>query len=170
MNSKKEYAEIYLITSPSGKQYIGKTNCLTRGGRKYGTFNRWTSHIADSRNKNRCRLLNEEIRKYKSEGFKVEQIITCETKYIADYERFFIKEYNTKYSKDNTNGLNIRDGGNHGKNSDETRKLMSEAREKYINTNPEKLKHTTETKLKISKTNIDNVIRKDHIEIYFLNI
>jgi hypothetical protein len=162
MNLKKEYAEIYLITSPTGKQYVGKTKCLTRQGKKYGTSNRWTSHIADSRNKNRCRLLNEEIRKYQLDTFKVEQIITCETKYIADYEKLFIKEYNTKFSNNNPNGLNIRDGGNHGENSDITRQLMSKARQKYISENPEKLKLSTETKQKISKTNIDNIIRKDH--------
>jgi hypothetical protein len=35
--------------------------------------------------------------------------------YYFDYEKLFIKEYNTKFSNNNPNGLNIRDGGNHEK-------------------------------------------------------
>jgi hypothetical protein len=28
----KKYAEIYLITSPSGKRYVGKANCIDSKG------------------------------------------------------------------------------------------------------------------------------------------
>ena len=70
--NKADYAEVYLIISPSGKKYVGKANCLTCKNKEHGTLGRWKTHIYDSRKSNggRCRLLNEEIRKYDSDSVR----------------------------------------------------------------------------------------------------
>ena len=48
-------------------------------GAKNGTLNRWKGHVNDSKRKNggNCRLLNEEIRLYELNKFKVVPILTC---------------------------------------------------------------------------------------------
>lgn len=91
------YAEIYLITSPSGKQYVGKANCYTSAGLLHGTKGRWGGHITDSKAQNggNCRLLNEEIRLYGKDAFVVTAIATCPLSLVDDYEQYFIADFNT---------------------------------------------------------------------------
>lgn len=162
----KEYAEIYLIQSTDGKSYVGKANCRDSKGRKHGTYGRWKGHIRDARavDGGRCRLLNEEIRKYNDmKMFRITPILVCKIEDAWYYERMLIKEFNTLYDKvTNPYGLNINEGGNSGKLSKETRERMSLSRKQYIEMNPHTLTVSQETKDKISNTLIDNVIRYDH--------
>ncbi len=162
MDKLKDYAEIYLITSPSGKQYIGKANCITSKRTKHGTMGRWLGHISDSKQSDggRCRLLNIEIRSYDYDKFNIERIVTCKIEDTAYFEKYFIKSYNTLYKKDtNPNGLNLQEGGNSGPLSEETKKIMSINRKlKPSFTKP----HTAESKQLISNTLIDNVVRYGH--------
>jgi hypothetical protein len=164
MKQRNEYSEIYLLTSPSGKQYVGKANCINSKGRIHGTLGRWKDHIRDSRaaDGGRCRLLNEEIRHHGSDVFNVQIIVTCYMNFTQYYERHFIKEYNTLYSINNKHGLNINEGGNSGVLSEETRKLMSDKRKQYIKKMPDSVNHKEETKKKISTSLIDNVIRYNY--------
>jgi hypothetical protein len=67
--------EIYCITSPSGKKYVGQCMKHLSNGRKHGYSGRWKEHIRDANYKNNCRLLNASIRKYKPENFTLEMKI-----------------------------------------------------------------------------------------------
>ena len=69
--------EIYCLTSPSGKKYIGQCVKYLSSGKKWGYISRWKEHIRDSKTKNYCRLLNNAIVKYGEENFKVELITEC---------------------------------------------------------------------------------------------
>lgn len=163
---KKEYSEIYLIISPSGKRYVGQTQCISSKGKIYGTGERWKCHIRDSKSAKggRCRLLNEEIRKYDAENFQVIPLLTCKSIDADDFERRNIIEYESLNNQgQNENGLNIRMGGNSGDRlPGDTRKRMSISRSNYAKNNPDKVKHTEKTKKQISESLIDNVQRYDH--------
>jgi hypothetical protein len=155
------YAEIYIIISPSGKKYIGKANCMTSTNKSHGTQGRWKSHIYDSRAQDggRCRLLNEEIRKYDHKLFIVTPLLTCKVNDTPIFERLFIQEYNTLHCIDNPMGLNILQGGNYGPLPESVRMTMSINRKiKPHFTKP----HTEETKKQISESLIDIVKRYDH--------
>jgi hypothetical protein len=69
-----ELGDIYCITSPSGKKYIGQAVKKLKNEKPWGYMNRWKDHIRDSYNKNCCRLLNNSIRKYGHENFQIELI------------------------------------------------------------------------------------------------
>lgn len=163
-----DYAEIYLVTCPSGKQYVGKANLVTSRGKAHGTFNRWNGHLSDARASNggNCRLLNEEIRLHNFQGFTIEPILSCKVDDTPKYEKLMIIEYNTKYhAQENPNGLNLQEGGNSGHLSIETRNIMCQNRR----IKPHFCKpHTEETKQKISQSLIDNVIRYDRDGITLL--
>lgn len=159
----KPYAEIYLLVSPDGKQYVGKANCISKG-QLYGTIGRWKGHVRDSRANGggRCRLLNIEIRKHNELGFKIMPILTCLRDDVGTFEKHFIKEFNTQNCK-NPNGLNIYEGGNSGHTiPEDTRALMAESRKKYALENPDKVAHTSNTKKLISEALINNVVRVGH--------
>lgn len=91
----KNKGEIYKITSPCGKQYIGQAKCLAeRKGKfiKWGTEKRWKTHIYESTlKKEGCVKLNRYINKYKSENFIVEILLICDLKDLDYYESFMIK-------------------------------------------------------------------------------
>lgn len=127
MNFLQNKGEIYLITSPCGKQYIGQTKCLAKRKDKFikwGTFKRWKAHINESSNKKEgCIKLNNCINKYKSENFIVEILLVCDIKYLDYYESYMIKEYNTL----SPNGLNLKTGGKVSLFSEESKKKMSES-------------------------------------------
>lgn len=101
----RDYCEIYCITSPSGKKYVGKALIKRKDGRNRGTSGRWTSHVWEAnRYKHKgCWLLNNAIRKYGADKFKVEAILSCHINDVSDYEIMFIEKYNTL----KPNGYNI---------------------------------------------------------------
>lgn len=153
------YGEVYIITSPSGKVYIGQAVLVLSRGEKWGTYKRWEDHIRDAYKENggRCRKLNCAIRKYGPDKFTVVPILTTFEFNLGFYEDYFIVQYD---SMNNDKGYNLRRGGRFGKLSEETRQLMSINRQiKPCFQKP----HTLETKKKISKTLIDNVERFDHL-------
>ena len=106
---------IYIITSPSGKQYVGKDGNLPY---------RVETHLSGW-NK-RCVLIHRAIKKYGKENFNVEIIrypgISPETLYAV--EQWKIRQLNTKAP----NGYNLTDGGagRMAPHSEETKKKISE--------------------------------------------
>ena len=64
----RKYGEIYILTSPSGKQYVGQALkfMLNKGSLKeHGTKGRWKKHIQEANrlvNTRQCRALNSEQR------------------------------------------------------------------------------------------------------------
>lgn len=90
---KMNLGHIYKITSPSGKQYVGQAVCVLSSGRNYGYLKRWQGHIIEANN-NRgfCRILDNAIRKYRPESFKVELLEEILIGQLNQREEFWIKE------------------------------------------------------------------------------
>jgi hypothetical protein len=102
--------DIYLLESPSGKKYIGQTVKHFNSGKKSGYLARWKSHISEAnRNLNYCRLLDNAIRKYGSDNFKVSLICECNTfEELNEKEKYYILIHNSL----SPNGYNLTTGGN----------------------------------------------------------
>jgi len=111
--------EIYCLTSPSGKKYIGQCVKLLSSGKKWGYIQRWKDHIRDANGKNYCRLLNNAINKYGSENFTIEVIKECNADELNYYEEHYINLYNTL----TPNGYNLTTGGSVCRQSEETQNL-----------------------------------------------
>ena len=114
-----ELGDIYGLTSPSGKKYIGQAVKFLKNGKKWGYLSRWKDHISDSNGKNYCRLLNNSIKKYGHENFKVELLKECKIDELDYYEKLYIKEINTL----SPYGYNLTHGGNSCVQTEETQVL-----------------------------------------------
>ncbi len=108
-----------MVTSPSGKSYIGQT---------VRTFNeRWSKHITNAFSQDpSCRALAEAIKKYGEKAFKKEILVNCTDAELDEYEIEMIEKYNTL----SPNGYNLREGGITTKYSEESKKKMSETQKK----------------------------------------
>jgi group I intron endonuclease len=115
----ERYGEIYCITSPSGKKYIGQCVKILSSGKKRGYISRWKEHIRDATYKDCCRLLNASIRKYGHENFTIEVLKECPIEELNHYEKYYISLLNTL----NPNGYNLTDGGSICKQSCESSEL-----------------------------------------------
>lgn len=104
---------IYLLTSPSGRHYVGQT--------KQPLEERWRK----GNGYKSCTLLNKAIQKYGWDNFTHEILAICEDEKSADeLEKYFIQFYNCIAP----NGYNLDLGGNVNKHmSEETKKKISEA-------------------------------------------
>lgn len=112
--------EIYCLTSPSNKKYIGQCVKILCNGKIWGHINRWNQHIIDSKNgKDNCRLLNNAIRKYNPDNFKIEVLQLCEIEDLDYYENFYIEKLNTM----SPNGYNLISGRTLSRQSEETKEL-----------------------------------------------
>ena len=111
--------EIYCLTSPSGKKYVGQCVKQLSSGKKWGYIQRWKDHIRDANSKNYCRQLNNAINKYGSENFTIEVIKECNIYELNYYEEYYIKLYNTL----SPNGYNLTSGGSVCRQSEETQIL-----------------------------------------------
>lgn len=115
-----DLGEIYCITSPSGKKYIGQCVKFLKNGNKWGYLNRWKDHIRDSKTKNFCRLLNNAINKYKSENFTIQLIKECILDELNYYETYYVDLFKSM----TPNGYNLTTGGNvNHRQSEETSQL-----------------------------------------------
>ena len=114
-----KYGEIYCITSPSGKKYVGQCLKYLSNGRKHGHIGRWKEHIRDANYKNCCRLLNASIRKYGPENFNIIILTECPEDELNYYEKYYISNLNTT----KPNGYNLTNGGYVCKQSKETSEL-----------------------------------------------
>jgi group I intron endonuclease len=115
----EKYGEIYCITSPSGKKYVGQCLKYLSNGRKHGYIGRWKEHVRDAYYKDCCRLLNASIRKHGPENFIIEILKECPETELNYYEKYYIKNLNTL----KPNGYNLTDGGDVCKQSEETCEL-----------------------------------------------
>ncbi|PPD54336.1 MAG: hypothetical protein CTY12_03325 [Methylotenera sp.] len=104
---------IYKHTSPSGKSYIGQTNNISR-------------RIIEHRSSDKCRAFHNAIQKYGWDSFVTEILATVQTiEESNELETKFITEHNTL----TPNGYNLTSGGDNKIISEETRLLISQAKQ-----------------------------------------
>jgi hypothetical protein len=114
----KNNSEIYMITCPLNKKYIGTCRMVLSNERKAGHLQRWLAHVSEAKNnKNFCVALDESIRRHNGIGFDVKVLEVCPTDKREEREQHYIKHYNTLVP----NGYNMTQGGRDGKRSEITR-------------------------------------------------
>ena len=110
---------IYILTSPSGKKYVGKDSNLPRRAKE---------HLSGKNPQ--CRHVHRAIKKYGADAFSVEIIqypgISHEA--LNAVERWKIRQLQTFSPK----GYNLTEGGDSGKRSDETCQKISESNYKRV--------------------------------------
>lgn len=107
---------IYLLTSPSEKQYVGQT--------KHTAEKRFKGHVHASKRllDEGCTRLNRALRKYGPENFTIETIIECDEIDLNEWEQTYIEYYDTL----SPNGYNLTTGGDHFILSEEARLHIKE--------------------------------------------
>jgi hypothetical protein len=127
------YIQIYKITNLiNSKRYIGQcvSHILNHGKyRPYGYYKRFLGHISESKSckKNQCHILNNALRKYTINDFKVEIIDRCLQKDADKLEHDYILKYNSLYP----NGYNIKLGGTVFVHTNDSKKKLSESGKVY---------------------------------------
>jgi group I intron endonuclease len=146
-------AELYRLTSPSNKQYIGIA--------KNGLQNRFTVHVSEAKSGSMT-ALHKAIRKYGSDAFVKEILVVSDYEYIRDLEIKAIEAFNTK----SPNGYNLTiggDGTNGYSHTDCTKQKISALakirmaepeRRKYLSELNTGKKQSAETKEKIRLTSL----------------
>jgi hypothetical protein len=128
------YIQIYKITNLlNNKLYIGQcvSHILNHGKyRPYGYYKRFLGHISESKSckKNQCHILNNALRKYKIEDFKVEIIDRCLQKDSDKMEHDYILKYNSLFP----NGYNIKLGGTVFVHTNDSKKKLSDSGKQYF--------------------------------------
>ena len=110
---------IYILTSPSGKQYVGRDVNLP---------SRAKEHLSSK--SSQCRHIHRAIKKYGADAFDVEiiQYPGISDKALNAVERWKIRQLQTLAPK----GYNLTEGGEGGKRSEETRQKISESVSKQV--------------------------------------
>jgi hypothetical protein len=122
--SKDIGGEIYMATNTkTGLRYIGQTTLKYPCGRRGGAKARWVTHCRNATSgSNECRALVEAIREYGKDAFVLEVLLQCDQDQLDNYERKFIKVYNTLHPY----GYNLESGGSGCKKmSRQSREIIS---------------------------------------------
>jgi group I intron endonuclease len=119
--------EIYVITSPTGKQYVGQCEKTRKNGYQSGYLSRWKAHVRESQlinpKKAGCTYLNRAIVKYGPNSMKLEILEECSSIILDEREKYYIRNLNTMAP----NGYNLTSGGQGTiELSEVTRKKISE--------------------------------------------
>lgn len=168
-----------LINVVNGKYYIGQTWRSLK--------DRWNG----GRGYDQCPYMNSAVKKHGKDNFEYEILTVCSSQETADYwEDFFIAKFD---SQNPNKGYNLKEGGAYGKQSEETKKKISdsnkgrvmseEAKQKISNANRGRVfseernrkislaklgklgpKHTEETKVKISQILTGRILSEEHIQ------
>jgi hypothetical protein len=123
----KRYCEIYKITNiATNKLYVGQAVSHILNHKKYrpyGMEKRLACHISEafSSKKNQSQYLNNAIKKYGPQNFKVELIRVCTIKDAEHIEKEEIIKNNSLYP----NGYNLNTGGKQFAHTDESKKRVS---------------------------------------------
>jgi len=100
--------------------------------RRYGSTKRLDSHFSEAIKNNKdkeCRYLNNSIRKYGIDKFKVELIDICPMEKGDEIEAKYITQFNSVFPF----GYNLKIGGTVFKHCDESRRILSESYYKSLN-------------------------------------
>jgi hypothetical protein len=94
MSKLYEKGEIYQITAPDGKIYIGQVRCYTKTkDNKYiekGILVRWKAYKWYAKKFNT--KLSESIRKYGADNFKIKTLLICNVSQMNYYEVKYIRQ------------------------------------------------------------------------------
>ena len=126
-------AELYRLTSPSNKQYIGIA--------KNGLHHRFSVHVAEAKSGSMT-ALHKSIRKYGADAFTKEILVVSDYEYIRDLEIKAIEAFKTM----SPNGYNLTiggDGTNGYSHTDCTKQKISDLA-KIRMADPERRKHLSE--------------------------
>jgi hypothetical protein len=93
-NAHELYGYIYVVTSPSGKQFVGQFKLLFHKETQIFTYARKYGYTS----------LIKEIDEYGEDKMSIQPIATCRKDILDYYQDYFIKEYNTL----EPNGLNFK--------------------------------------------------------------
>lgn len=140
--------ELYRLTSPSGKQYIGISKNAKR---------RWTAHETEAIQNNSHLPLHKSIRKYGFQSFKKEILLIGNRQYCLLMEKLCVEFFNTKRPI----GYNVIDGGSApGEDADmaSRRSIAMLGNKIWVGR-----KHRESTRLKMSKNLIGNTYTKGKI-------
>jgi group I intron endonuclease len=124
---ENRYCEIYkIINLITNKIYVGQavSHILNHNKyRPYGRIGRFKCHISEalSQKNNQSHYLNNAIRKYGSENFKVELIEYCDIKDADIKEKHYISTCNSLFP----NGYNLKHGGQSFTHSEESKRRLS---------------------------------------------
>lgn len=118
----KNKGYIYLITCLiNGKNYVGQTRKFKKNGTKIGIDGRWKQHIYNAAKfRDDCPKLNRAIRKYNSENFMVEKLISCSLDELNYYEEHFIDKFDSI-----DQGYNCTMGGDYPQFTEDQRKEIN---------------------------------------------
>lgn len=103
--SEGDLVEIYLITGPTGKRYVGQAGCRDKHGRPRGAAKRWREHCASS--KHSSTYISRAIQKHGQLAFAFELLATVPREKADGSERFGIVAYNSLVP----HGYNVDVGG-----------------------------------------------------------
>ncbi len=110
--------DIYVLTSPSNKHYVGQAVCYLSNGKKHGYLNRWKQHIYEAKtNKGFCNALDNAIRKYGENSFSVQLVKTCHIDELDYWENYYIEQFSSLHP----NGYNLTSGRSNSRQSEITR-------------------------------------------------
>lgn len=118
---------IYCLTSPSGKKYVGQTECWRA---------RWAVHIGDARRGyGGCRVLRRAIRRYGAGSFTHEILETVDSLEDANAAEIrWIKDLDCLAP----NGYNLNEGGNKRNTHESTRSKLSATHKRLSSTPKER--------------------------------
>lgn len=126
-DESKRYCEIYKITNKiDNKLYVGQAVSHVLNHKKYrpyGMEKRFIYHVSEafSTKKNQSQYLNNAIKKYGPENFKVELIRVCHIVDAEHIEKEEIINNNSLFP----NGYNLNTGGKQFAHTDESKKRVS---------------------------------------------
>jgi group I intron endonuclease len=138
--------ELYRVTAPSGKAYVGITSQTT--AKRWWKHKNNASHGRGVRYGSECTALYEAIRKYGCDKFTVETLVIAEFEYLKALEQRAIVAFGTKAP----GGYNLTSGGDGALGAvptQDARHKMSTAQHKRLE-NPEELRRVRES---ISRAN-----------------
>jgi len=128
------YCEIYKITNTvNNKIYIGQAVSHILNHKKYrpyGMEKRFACHISEafSNKKNQCHYLNNSIRKYGQDKFKLELLRVCDIDNANNIENEEILKNNSLFPV----GYNLNTGGKQFNHTDESKRRVSTGVIKYF--------------------------------------
>ncbi len=101
--SENGLVDIYLITGPTGKRYVGQACCVNKQGRAHGTAGRFRQHCSVHKSFH----INRAIQKHGASNFQVQTLATVTREKADASERFAIVAYNSLAPA----GYNLTSGG-----------------------------------------------------------